>query len=97
MENWKKNCFMELSFFFIDLLAFELGKLCPGVGIFVSFFRPGGQRFAPKSCPGVGSLTEKISGPGVSPGRMVTGQIDTCIKLIHQVVKERPWLYLEMD
>ena len=24
-------------------------------------------------------LTEKISGPGVSPGGMVTGQIDTCI------------------
>ena len=25
-------------------------------------------------------MTEKISGPGVSPEGMVTGQIDTCIK-----------------
>ena len=33
--------FIELCFFFIDLLAFEQGKLSPGVGIFVSFFDPG--------------------------------------------------------
>ena len=39
----------------------------PGGGDFVSFF------------PGAGILTEKISGPAVSPGGMVTGQIDTCI------------------
>ena len=48
MENWKKTAFIELCFFFIDLFAFELGKLCPGVGIFVSFFRPGGRSFALK-------------------------------------------------
>ena len=51
----------------------------PGVGISVSFFRPGGRSFALKSCPGAGILTEKISGPGGQPGGMVTGQIDTCI------------------
>ena len=42
MENLERNCFYGIMFIFIDLLAFELGKLCPGVGI----------------------LTEKISGPG---------------------------------
>ena len=51
----------------------------PGGGDFVSFFRLGGQSFALKSCPGVGILMEKISGPAVSPGGMVNGQIDTCI------------------
>ena len=38
MENWKiwkETAFIELCSFFIDL---EQGKLCPGVGIFVSFF-----------------------------------------------------------
>ena len=52
----------------------------PWGGDFVSFFRPGGRSFALKSCPRAGILTEKISGPGVSPGGMVTGQIDTCIR-----------------
>ena len=51
----------------------------PRGGDFVSFFRPGGRSFALKSCPRAGILTEKISGPAVSPGGMVTGQIDTCI------------------
>ena len=52
----------------------------PGGGDFVSFFRPGGRRFALKAVPGAGILTEKISGPAVSPGGgMVTGQMDTCI------------------
>ena len=36
----------------------------PGGGDFVSFFQPGGRSFALKSW----ILTEKISGPGVSPG-----------------------------
>ena len=52
MENLERNCFYRIMFLFIDLLALELGKLCLGVGIFVSCFRPGGQRFALKSCPG---------------------------------------------
>ena len=53
----------------------------PRVGIFLSFFRPGGRSFALKSCPGGGDFDGKISGPGVSPegGGGVTGQIDTCI------------------
>ena len=38
MENLEKTAFIELCFFFIDLLAFELGRLCPGVEICVSFF-----------------------------------------------------------
>ena len=54
---WKETAFIKLCSFFIDLLEFELGKLCPGVGIFASFFDPG-----------AGILTEKISGPGVSLG-----------------------------
>ena len=39
MESWKETAFIECCFF-IDLLAFKQGKLCPGVG-FVSFFDPG--------------------------------------------------------
>ena len=34
---WKQTAFIE-CYFFIDILAFELGNLCPGVGTFVSFF-----------------------------------------------------------
>ena len=48
MENWKiwkESAFIELCSFFIDLLAFEQAKLCPGVGIFVSFFFTRGQEF----------------------------------------------------
>ena len=30
---WKETALIELCSFFIDILAFELGKLCPGVGI----------------------------------------------------------------
>ena len=51
----------------------------PGGGDFCFVFSTGGRSFALKSCPGGGILTEKISCPGVSPGGMVTGQIDTCI------------------
>ena len=55
----------------------------PGGGDFASFFRPGGRSSVLKSCPWGGDLDGKISGPAVSPGGgwMVTGQIDTCIKL----------------
>ena len=70
---WKETAFIVLCSFFIDILAFKLGKLCLGVGIIVSFF---GRSFALKSCPGAGILMEKISGPG---GGMVTSQIDSCI------------------
>ena len=38
---WKETAFIELCSLFIDLLALKLGKLCTGVGIFVSFFDPG--------------------------------------------------------
>ena len=73
MDNYGK---FEFS---IDLLAFELGKLCPGMGIFVSFFDPGGRSFPLKSCPRGGILTEKLVAPGSARGGEVTGQIDTCI------------------
>ena len=87
MENLERNCFYKLYSFFIDLLAVELGKLCPGVGIFASFFQSGGRSFALKSCPGGGDFDGKISCPGISPGgggegEMVTGQIDTCIRRV---------------
>ena len=61
MENWKiwkETAFIELCSFFIDLLAFEQGKLCSGGGDFCFVFFH----------PGVGILMEKISGPAVSPG-----------------------------
>ena len=52
MENLKRNYFNRIMFLSIDLLAIELSKLCPGVGIFVSFYRPEGRSFALKNCPG---------------------------------------------
>ena len=61
---WKETAFIELRSFFIDLLAFEVGKLCTGVGIFDSFFRPGGRRFALISCPGDGDFDGKIMARG---------------------------------
>ena len=80
MEKFeRKYALIELWSNFIDILAFELGKLCPGVGILFRFFRLGGRSFALKSWAGI--LTEKNSGPAVSPGEMVTSQIDTCITL----------------
>ena len=51
----------------------------PGVGILFPFFNPGAGILHRKAVPGAGIWTEKVSGPGVSPGGMVTGQIDTCI------------------
>ena len=60
MENSeRKYAPIELWSYFIDILAFELGKLCPGVGILFRFFRPGGRRFALKSCPGDGDFDGK--------------------------------------
>ena len=39
MENFeRKYALIELWSYFIDILAFELGKLCPGVGILFRFF-----------------------------------------------------------
>ena len=69
MENFeRKYAPIELWSYFIDILAFELGKLCPGVGILFRFFRPGGRSFALKSCPRGGDFDGKISGRAVSPG-----------------------------
>ena len=59
MEIWKETAFIELCSFFIDLLAFELGKFCPGVVTFVSFFQPGGRSVALKSCPRGGDFEGK--------------------------------------
>ena len=43
MENFeRKYAPIELWSYFIDILAFELGKLCPGVGILFLFSDPGG-------------------------------------------------------
>ena len=41
MENLEKTVLIELCSFFIDILSFELVKLCPGVGILLHFFDPG--------------------------------------------------------
>ena len=48
--------FIELWSYFI---AFQLGKLCPGVGILFRFLRPGGRSFALKSCPQGGDFDGK--------------------------------------
>ena len=66
MENFeRKYAPIELWSYFIDILAFELGKLCPGVGILFRFFK---KLVAQQSAQGRGG-----------GGGMVTGQIDTCI------------------
>ena len=54
MENLERNCFYRIMFLFFYILAFEQGKSCPGVGIFVSFFDPGAG-VLPEFC------TEKLS------------------------------------
>ena len=44
---WKETAFIKLCSFFIDLLAFELGKFYAwGWGFFASFFQPEGWSFA---------------------------------------------------
>ena len=49
---WKETAFIVLCSFFIDILAFKLGKLCLGVGIIVSFFDPGAGVLHWKAVPG---------------------------------------------
>ena len=56
---WKETVLIELYSFFIDILAFELGKLCPGVGILLHFFDPGAGGFVLKSCPRGGDFDGK--------------------------------------
>ena len=39
MENLERNCSYRIMFLFHnDILAFELGELCPGVGILFRVF-----------------------------------------------------------
>ena len=69
MENFeRKYALIELWSYFIDILAFELGKLCPGVGILFRFFRPGGRSFALKNCPRGGDFDGKNYCPSSQPG-----------------------------
>ena len=65
----------------------------PWGGDFVSFFRPGGQSFALKSCPRGGDFDGKNQWPGGQPGGMVTGQIDTCITISTNPFVERIGLH----
>ena len=68
----KENCQMDnygkfgKKLYFIDILAFEPGKLCPGVGILFRFFSTQGPEFCTEklAVPGAGILTKNISGPG---------------------------------
>ena len=84
---WKETAFIELWSYFIDILAFEPDKLCPGVGIFFVFFDPGAGVLHLKAVPGAGILTEKIVARGSARrGAMVTGQIDTCITPLELIV-----------
>ena len=56
MENFeRKHAPIEIWSCFIDILAFELGKLCQGAGDFVSVFPTCGLEFCTeKLCPGWG-------------------------------------------
>ena len=82
---WKETALIELCSFFFDILAFELVKLCPGVGILLHILDSGAEVLYWKAVPGTEILTEKISGQAVSPkggAGIVTIQIDTCIMLV---------------
>ena len=55
MENFEgKYAPIELWSYFIDILAFELGKLCPGVGILFRFPARGPEFCTEKLSPGRG-------------------------------------------
>ena len=51
---WKETVLIELCSFFIDILPFELGKLCPGVGILFRFSTQGPEFCTEKLSPGSG-------------------------------------------
>ena len=74
MENFeRKYAPIELWSYFIDILAFELSKLCPGVGILFRFFRPGAGVLHWKAVPGAGfwwkNLVARQSARGGGGGR----------------------------
>ena len=60
MENFEKYAPIELWSYFIDILAVEIGKLCPGVGILFHFSDPGAGVFHWKLSPGRGFWRKKI-------------------------------------
>ena len=51
---WKETALIELCSFFIDILAFEPVKLCPGVGILLHFLTRGPKFCNEKLSPGQG-------------------------------------------
>ena len=51
---WKETALIEICSFFIDILAFELSKLCPEVGILFRSFDPGAEVCTEKLFPGRG-------------------------------------------
>ena len=71
---WKETALIELWSYYIDILAFEPGKLCPGVGILFGFSTRGPEFYTEKLTPVRGFRRKKLVARG-----MVTGQIDTCI------------------
>ena len=85
---WKETAFKELCSFFIDLLAFKLGKLCPGVGILFRFFDPGTGVLHLRAVPGGDSDRKKLVARGSARGggEIVTGQIDTCIIIRYEII-----------
>ena len=93
MENLERNFCYRITFSFVNILAFEPDKLCPGCGFCFVFSTRGrefcnqklsrGGDFDGKSyCPGV-SLGASRGGGGRGAWGMVTSQIDTCITLTH--------------
>ena len=56
-EIWKETALIELWSYFIDILEFEPGKLCPGVVMLLRFL-PWGS-FALNSCPRGGDFYQK--------------------------------------
>ena len=60
MENLERNYSYRIIFLFLWYVSIRTGQNMPGSGDFVSFFRPGGRRFALKSCPRGGLLTKRV-------------------------------------
>ena len=84
---WKENAFIELCSLFIDILAFELGKLFPGMGILFRFSTQGSE-FCTENCSrGRDFYGKKLVAQGCGGGGgggIVAGQSDTRVMVAFQ-------------
>ena len=85
---WKKIGKFGKKLYFLDILAFEPGKLCLGVGFCFIFFNPVARVLHWKAVPGAGILTKNIIGQGVSWGG---GDSNRSNWYLHYFYPASPW------